>query len=783
MSDRLDYLTNFPDEFAHPNEKRKPMWGLQAARAIFHTSTKSSPQLFYNDRDALQSYIDYALGDQDENQYKPILGIRPESSKTTWVKGMRWQIKNYATKRVNIATAKISNQRYEPNATAIDPLAIDQKNDYKRRMKAYMRDSQWYAEMAKITGTSFAPGGVEPDIIPKNDEELEIHMAMDWKHRGSMELEMGIRHHLTENQIEELRSQTSFDLFVIGACSLWCGLDENMRPIVRRNDPSRLILPYSNDPYFSSMRWAGYVIDMPIVDFVKMARKTYDAGTVEQIVNEHGKKLQHYTYDHTGNYANGNEAAVIPVMHFEYMTTDESVYLEKPNKFGDMVYQEKDHSYYRGKDEEFEAKYKNSRKIKRIPLDIVMEGYWVIGSEYLINYKQKENTEIPFGQIGRAKLGYKVYAPNMRNGRIVSNLKQMIPILDDLQSINLKLQSVVGNDRPDGIGIDLAALRKADLGWAGRQLTDQQKIEMYMQSGIFVFNSDGKFAAGSNYKPFFEAKNNSLQKIEQYLRLMQQSLFELEEVTGINRVTAASTLEKETGARVAAMQANATDVAFDYLYRADRTIFRDLCETIGILHLYSVKYGENDDYYRSIIGQSSIDFIKETPLLSQVYAIDVEVMPTKEEWQQFRARVSEAVSKGTLSMSDEIALMRFTNLKQAQAWLRLMEQRRMKAASEAKMQDVQANAATQQQSAAMKFENDKQLKILEARIDAEKDAREREKLILQHKLKMDELEKEALLNGSVKSRQIKEQGDQRVREVTLKEGIQALKPEPVSTKK
>jgi len=778
MSERLNYLTNFPDEFAHPDEKRKPAWGLQAAKGIFYTSTRSSPQLFYNDRSMLQKYVEYALGDQDEDKYKPVLGIKPEDSKNTWVSAIRWQIKNYATKRINIATAKITDQKYEPRATAIDPLAIDHKSDYKSRMKAYMKDSAWYAEMSKVTGTSFAPGGVDPEIIPRNDEELQIHMEMDWKHRGAMELEMGIAHHLKENNMDELRSQAAFDNFVLGAKAFWAGLDENMRPKVRRCDISRLILPYSETPNFENMRWVGYVMDMPVVDFVKLARKTYDADTVEHIVNTHAKKLNNYRVDHTGDHATGNEAATIQVMHFEYMTTEETVYLKKKDKFGNSRSIEKDHSFYRGKDEEFKEKYGDERQISRIPLDIVMEGNWVVGSDYIIDYKQKENTEIPFGQLGVAKLGYKIYAPNMRNGKIVSNVKQMIPILDNLQSYNLKIQHLVARAIPKGVGIDLFALRKADLKWSGRQLTDQQKIEMFFQSGIFVFNSEDRYAPGSNYKPFYEAANGISDDVEKYLRLIQQELFDLEEVTGINKVAAASSLASDAGARVTAMQANATDVAFDYLYRADRTVYRDLCETVGILHLYSVKYGNNDAYYRSIIGQSSIDFIKETPILDQVYAVDVEIAPTKSEWENLYADVNMALGKGMISLADKIAVMRFTNLKQAYAWLRLMEQRRMKAASESKVQDVQMNAQQQQQSATMKFEFDKQLKMMEAQMKEAEDQRELDRIMLQHRLKMQEIEKEAMLNGGMKSKQIKEQGDQKVREVTLKEGINALKPEP-----
>src|SRR5690606_40562928 len=52
--------------------------------------------------------------------------------------------------------------------------------------------------------------------------------------------------------------------------------------------------------------------------------------------------------------------------------------------------------------------------------------------------------------ISETAIGYKPFAPNMRNGKIVSIVKQMIPILDDLQSYNLKIQHIIGSAIPKG---------------------------------------------------------------------------------------------------------------------------------------------------------------------------------------------------------------------------------------------------------------------------------------------------------------------------------------------
>src|SRR5690606_40077346 len=115
ISNKKNTSHPFPSEFLHPKVKAdKKKFGLPVAKAIYYNNVKNGPSLFYNDRELYESYIRYALGDQDVSQYKPLLGINPHKSKGTFLKMVRWQIKNYATKRVNVAVSKIANRKYMP---------------------------------------------------------------------------------------------------------------------------------------------------------------------------------------------------------------------------------------------------------------------------------------------------------------------------------------------------------------------------------------------------------------------------------------------------------------------------------------------------------------------------------------------------------------------------------------------------------------------------------------------------------------------------------------------
>lgn len=751
----------FPSEFVSSKVKADiRMWGLPAAKAMYYNNKKSGAALFNNDIETLNKCLGYALGDQSQEIYKPVMGISPKNAKRNFVKAMRWQIKNYATKRVNVAVSKIFNRNYDITCDAIDPLALNEKEDYESRLGAYMKHSAWLKEIGMGPDDMTAIGLPFKDI-PKNDEERQVHMEMDYKHRGAMEIEMGIVKHMERNKFDNIRSQYDFDLFVFGVACVWVGMDENMKPVIERRNPSRMIVPHSESEDFSNIPYGGYVKAMTIGDLRKL-NKTLSEDQIKDIAENHAQRQTDHHYREDSDTMRFEDVNKIQVMHFEIKTTDEMVHLEKKDSFGNDRFIEKDFDFYASEKEQtkFKARYGDSRKIHRTKYHSVYEGYWVVGTEYVLNYGLKNHTERQRGNLGETQLGYKIFAPNMRNGKVVSTVKQMIPILDDLQSYNLKIQQIVGRAIPKGFGIDMYAIRKADLKWDGRKMSDQEKIEMFVQSGIFTFDSSSRYAPGSNYKPFIEAENGMANDIQYYLSLIQQAIFELEEVTGINKIVAASSVHQDTGKGVAEMQQGAAEVALDYLYRADKDIFIEVAKTLAVLHIQSVKYSGNKEHYTKSIGESSVDFLASKDLTKYDYGLMVQVAPSEDEWMEFYTDVQQSIEKGVLRSSDKILLRRIKNLKQAYVTLKVLEERRIEEAQESKMNDIKANGEEQRASVQAKLQADTQLEQLKG--EREKAIKEIEKDIemMKHQNALDLMQRQTILQGDVKSEHIEEKGEQ-----------------------
>lgn len=763
ISNKKNTSHPFPSEFLHPKVKAdKKKFGLPVAKAIYYNNVKNGPSLFYNDRELYESYIRYALGDQDVSQYKPLLGINPHKSKGTFLKMVRWQIKNYATKRVNVAVSKIANRKYMPIFDAIDPLAIDEQKDYRARIKAYIEDSEWFEKVGAELGTNFLPHGMTIDDVPRNDDELDIHMEMDHKHRGAMELEMGVNDILKREKYDELKSQMAFDAFVLGVMVPWTGMDENMKPVVKRKDPARCIFPYMPTQDFNNLPWGASIEDMSVGEFKKMFGNELSKHELEEIIEKHSNANGIEYYGDDSEYLQHKDVHRIQVMHFEYKTTNEKVFLEKKDSFGNERFIEKDYSYYQKEKEQekFKKKYKDTRKIHRKQINVVYEGYWVVGSEHILKYGPKHHMERSRGALAETAIGYKPFAPNMRNGKIVSIVKQMIPILDDLQSYNLKIQHIIGSAIPKGVAIDLHALRLADLTWGGKKLSDQQKLEMFMQTGIFVFSSKDSMR-GANLKPFVEGQNGMSQDLERYLSLIQQSLFELEEVTGINKVTAASTLHKDAGKGVTEMQEMASEVALDYLFRADKYVFDEVVKSLAILYVQSVKYKGNKEYYKRTIGHSSVRFLSGTfDLAKYDFALRSEPLPTQQEWNDFFMDVEKAFSAGILTMSDKIMLRSFTNTKQGYAYMRKIERQRQRMQEESKQADIKSNGEEQRMSQQVKLQGDMELEGMKIQglVQIEKEKRKTEQM--KHEFAMEQLAAKETFAGEYKSRHIGEKGEE-----------------------
>lgn len=743
---------SFPDDNQSPQAKENDEFGLEISWAIWGSNHNGNTNLFYNDRELYTRYKRFALGRQGEDQYKPFMNAEKGTDKKDWLKAIDFSIKNYATKRINIAVAKMHAKEFDITVEMNDPISNGIKNNIRRAMEIKMKNKKLLQEIDEMRGKKDISQG-----IPNDKEELEIIMQTDFKMVEAAHLEKAVPYHLERTKYEDERKLIDFDLAVLGVAGTYVGMDENVRPFAIRWNPADLLVPYMETPNYDKAPYIAGVKWVTGPEFRKLATGYLKPSKIDSLIDEYSQK-DDYTY--AEDFRRHDDIAKIPLLQYNYRSTDTFVHLEKEDDQGNVTVFEKKIDYYAKPKEmdKFKRKFGDSREIHRTSINAVYEGFWVIGSQTVFRHGRRAYSEEQFGSLGSTGMGFKVYAPNSWDGYITSMAAQMIPNLNELQKYNLKVQQLVARAIPKGVGIDLYALRKANLKWGGKALSDQEKIEMFMKSGIFAFSSKDRYAPGSNYKPFYEIENGLANDIEKYLRLIQNSLIELDEIIGINKVVAASNIREDAGKAVTELQVGASEVALDYLYAADQKIYKETVSEIGVLHMKSYRYSKkNRQIYDAMFGDGgSAQAVIRFDLFS--FGFNIEVRPGDAEWQEIYLSAEKAYDKGILSYSDTLFLREFKSIKQARLWLMMKERQAQERVEASKQNDIQSNAIVQQNSLKAKSQADKELEMTKRESALILEESRRKTLQVAANIEIGKQERLKAVDGVAKRRQIAQEG-------------------------
>lgn len=741
--------TPFPSDFVSPKIKDNDDYGLTLARAIYYSSVSRSNALFYNDRRLFEEYVRYAVGEQDENKYKPLLKINPSQSNTSWTGAMNWAVKNYATKRLNIAISKMSEREYDPVVDALDQNAIDQKNSVKQRIKFYMDYRKQLGDIEGMIGKSLSPEEIDPALLPETSDELDLWMETNFKFKESAVLEKGIIHHLDRNRYSNTKRQLAFDIFVLGVGIVYAGMDDNVLPEAYRVNPAEMIVPPSDREDFSDINYGGQILRVTVAEFYKLVGDSLPKAKVEELVEKFGttNPSSFYYNNYDREDINWQDQVRVEIMRFCYKSPNEIVQVNMKDKHGNDRTYEKEYDYYKSEKEQEKFKTKfPERNLSRKKYWSVYEGFWISGSDTVFRYGEKHNQERSRGNLSQTALPYKIFAPNIKNNRTVSTMKQMIPVLDELQSYHIKKQHILANAIPAVWAIDLNALRNANFKWNNKDMSDQAKIEFLFQSGVFMFDSGDRHLPGSSYQPIRNLANSVANEVMMYTNLITNALNEIDEIIGINKVTAASNLRPDTLKGTAEIQADASEVALDYLYRADRDISLEVIKSFGILTRQSIKY--KPEYYEKILPKQEVELLRNSNIAD--FGFMVKLRPTAAEWKLLYEEAVAAVNAGQIGWDDYMDLKTISTLKEAQNLFRVRVRKLRKDGQKADVDKIKANSQGQQQSNEQAHAKAMELEQIKTQVEVAKIQATEALEFKRHKWKLEEIKLEKQLDTASK---------------------------------
>ena len=732
-------MRNFPSQVVSDAEKISYEYGLKIAHAIerewfgdgdYNNRYNSSKNDFHNLRL-------YARGEQSVQKYKDELSINGDLSYLN----LDWKPVPIISKFVDIVVNGIAERTYDVRVYSQDPFGVSKRTEYMEAVMGDMRTKDLKNYVKENFGLDLYNS--PPELLPDSQEELYLHMQLNYKQSVEIAEEQAINTLLEGNRYELIKKRFYHDLAVLGIGAVKTSFNTSEGIVIDYVDPSNLVYSYTENPYFEDIYYVGEVKTIPINELIKQ----FPHLTTEDLEEIQKKASNGYNSQENKrrrNTEHENDKNKVDVLYFNYKTYMTEVYKLKETATGAEKAIEKDDSFNPQESENFS---KESRK-----MEVLYDGALVLGTKKLLRWEMAKNMMRPKSDYTKVKMNYAICAPRMYQGRIDSLVKRITGFADMIQLTHLKLQQVMSRMVPDGVYLDADGLAEIDLG-NGTSYNPQEALNMFFQTGSVIgrsFTQDGDMNPGKI--PIQEIQSGSGgNKMQSLIGNYNYYLQMIRDVTGLNEARDAATPDPKSLVGVQKMAAANSNTATRHILQSGLFLTKEIVECLSLRISDVIEYSPTRDAFVQSIGTHNVATLKE---MSQLHLYDfgifIELMPDEEEKMQLENNIQVAISQQNIELEDAIDLREIKNVKLANQLLKI--RRKKKIARDQKMQQenmaAQAQANIQQQQAAAEMEMQKQQQAAQTAISIEqaKSQFEIEKLLKEAEVKLQLMEKEFQFN-------------------------------------
>jgi len=298
-----------------------------------------------------------------------------------------------------------------------------------------------------------------------------------------------------------------------------------------------------------------------------------------------------------------------------------------------------------------------------------------------------------------AMSNYIVYAPELYQGRIQSLVERVIPDIDQMQQLKIKIQQFISKAKPNGIFIDIDGLDEVDLG-NGNTLTPLELIRFYDDTGNMIGTS--RMADGSiqNGRAIQELNNGQIAGLEQLMNAYNFSFNLLRDAIGIGQGADASLPHPDTSVGALQQQQINSNVATRYILDAQLKMTQYLAEGLSLRLRDIFKYPRLLKAYINSIGKVNVEIIKSINNLHlHDFGITITLKPDAQEKALLEQNIQAEIAQGGLSTTDGIDIRRVGNLALANQMLKIRKEKHVKEAHAREMEKIQAQAESNTQAA------------------------------------------------------------------------------------
>jgi len=677
--------TGFPSQAVLDIEKSSYEYGLQVAKAIeeeWFRKDSGSNKYFVN-KDNYHRLRLYARGEQSIQKYKDELSINGDLSYLN----LDWRPVPIIPKFVDIVVNGISERAYEIKAYTQDVSGVQKRTKYVENIIADMQNKTFFQQLQGITNINMFNTD-DPENLPQNDEELSLHMQLDYKQAIEIAEEEALNNLMALNKYENIKKRIDYDITVIGIGCVKTSFNTAEGIKIEYVDPSNIVHSYSEDPYFDDLWYVGEVKNVTITEL----KKEFPQLTLEDIKELEDNKSNKLSYT---SRENSPKKESVDVLYFEYKTWQNQVYKIKETASGAK-------KAIQRTDEFQPPKNPNERfnKVQR-SIEVLYCGVKIVGKDKLLKWYLAENMTRPKSDVTKVHMSYNIIAPRMYRGKIESLVGRMVSFADMIQLTHLKLQQVLSKLVPDGVYLDADGIAEIDLG-NGTNYNPQDALNMYFQTGSVIGRSmtaDGEFNHGK--MPIQELNSSGGNaKIQSLITSYNYYMQMLRDVTGLNEARDGSKPDEYSLVGLQKIAAANSNTATRHILQGGLYLTLKTAECLALRISDVLQYSNTRSSFIQSLGRFNVATLSEIRELHlHDFGIYLDLMPDEEEKQMLENNIQMALQKEQINLEDAIDVREIKNLKLANQLLKLRRRKKFEQDRQMQMENIEAQTKSNTEAA------------------------------------------------------------------------------------
>ena len=678
----------FPSQVVSDLEKISYDYGLKVGKAI---ESEWFDDSYTNNRyNANQSNFHrlrlYARGEQSIQKYKDELSINGDLSYLN----LDWKPVPIIPKFVDIVVNGISERTYDIKAYSQDPFGMGERTKYMETILADMRAQELDNFSEEAFGVNLR--NIDPQELPANEDELQLHMQLEYKQAVEIAEEQAINTLLEGNRYELTKKRFYYDLTVLGIGAVKTNFNTSEGVTVDYVDPANLVYSYTDSPYFDDIYYVGEVKVIPINELVKQFPHltNEDLEEIAQDATQNLGRVNSVGYNSERN----NDNNQVSVLYFNYKTYMNEVYKVKETATGANKAIERDDTF-----EAPEGDDANFTKLQR-SVEVLYEGVMIAGTEKLLKWELSKNMMRPKSDYTKVKMNYSIVAPRMYNGNIESLVGRITGFADMIQLTHLKLQQVMSRMVPDGVYLDADGLAEVDLG-NGTNYNPQEALNMFFQTGSVIGRSmtaDGDMNPGR--VPIQEIQSGSGgAKMQTLIQTYNYYLQMIRDTTGLNEARDGSTPDANALVGVQKLAAANSNTATRHILQSGLFLTAEVAEALSLRISDILEYSPTKEAFIQAIGAHNVGTLEEISGLHLYdFGIFIELAPDEEQKAILENNIQVALASNNIDLEDAIDIREIKNLKLANELLKLRRNKKLQRDQAMQQQNIQAQAQANAQS-------------------------------------------------------------------------------------